>query len=269
MSIAVIPTENMELTEGEKRLLNKIKKLYENIDRECYLYVQPRLKNFNPDFILIDELKGLCILEVKDWSIGYLDVVNRRSVITVDKRTDMNPILKGNQYYNFAKGIFESEDSLLNDEGILKAKLYSRIIFTNLSSLDIQNNNLVDVFYQPPTSYITSDNMQSLRIEDLFGFDCCYLNNYDMQALRAILFPEVKVIEKLNENNCDKLIKALDIKQEKFAKRVPYGHYMITGVPGSGKTVILIARAVFLAEHNPDWKIRIVTYNKSLTQKIV
>ena len=36
MSIAVIPTENMELTEGEKRLLNKIKKLYENIDRECY-----------------------------------------------------------------------------------------------------------------------------------------------------------------------------------------------------------------------------------------
>ena len=57
MSITVIPTEYMELTEGERRLLNKIKRLYENIDRECYLYVQPRLRNFNPDYILIDHLK--------------------------------------------------------------------------------------------------------------------------------------------------------------------------------------------------------------------
>ena len=268
MSITVIPTEYMELTEGERRLLNKIKRLYENIDRECYLYVQPRLRNFNPDYILIDHLKGLCILEVKDWSLGYLEDVNRRSVVTIDKKRVMNPILKGNQYFNLAKGLFESEDSLLNDEGILKAKLYSRIVFTNLSSLDIENNELVDVFYQPPTTYITSDNMQSLKIDELFGFECFNLDNADLQVLRAILFPEVKVFEKLNEDTGDKLIKALDIKQEKIAKKVPHGHYMVTGVPGSGKTVILIARAIFLAQNNPDWKIRIVTYNKSLRQKI-
>jgi superfamily I DNA and RNA helicase len=134
--------------------------------------------------------------------------------------------------------------------------------------LDIESNELVDVFYQPPTTYITSDNMKSLKIDDLFGFECCSLNNADLQVLRAVLFPEVKVIERYNEGTGDKIIKALDGDQEKFAKRVPYGHYMITGVPGSGKTVILIARAIFLVKNNPEWKIRIVTYNKALTQKI-
>ena len=43
---------------------------------------------------------------------------------------------------------------------------------------------------------------------------------------------------------------------------------MVTGVPGSGKTVILIARALHLIKENPDWKIKIVTYNNSLTNKI-
>lgn len=36
----------------------------------------------------------------------------------------------------------------------------------------------------------------------------------------------------------------------------------------SGKTVILIARAIYLMQKNPEWKILIVTYNKSLTAKI-
>ena len=43
---------------------------------------------------------------------------------------------------------------------------------------------------------------------------------------------------------------------------------MVSGVPGSGKTVILLSRAIFLAKENPDWKIRIVTYNRSLSRKL-
>ena len=43
---------------------------------------------------------------------------------------------------------------------------------------------------------------------------------------------------------------------------------MITGVPGSGKTVILLSRAIHLLKENPTWKIRIVTYNRSLARKL-
>lgn len=64
-------------------------------------------------------------------------------------------------------------------------------------------------------------------------------------------------------------IKALDIEQERFAKRINEGHYMVSGIPGSGKTVTLIARALHMLRENPEWKIRIVTYNKSLKNKML
>ena len=66
----------------------------------------------------------------------------------------------------------------------------------------------------------------------------------------------------------NRIISTLDAEQEKFARRIPYGHYMITGVPGSGKTVILLSRAIHLLKENPAWKIRIVTYNRSLARKL-
>ncbi|MDQ7085198.1 MAG: UvrD-helicase domain-containing protein [Sulfurovum sp.] len=49
---------------------------------------------------------------------------------------------------------------------------------------------------------------------------------------------------------------------------MPFGHYMITGIPGSGKTVVLLSRAVHLAKMYPDWKILILTYNKALTSQL-
>jgi len=61
VQIAVIPRETLFLTPGEKRVMRKIKRMYESIpensERECFLYVQPRLKNLNPDFILVDSFK--------------------------------------------------------------------------------------------------------------------------------------------------------------------------------------------------------------------
>jgi len=38
-----------------------------------------------------------------------------------------------------------------------------------------------------------------------------------------------------------------------------WGHYMITGLPGSGKTVALISRAIYLARVFPDWNVLILT----------
>jgi superfamily I DNA and RNA helicase len=107
-----------------------------------------------------------------------------------------------------------------------------------------------------------------LIIDDLFSFDTSYLESSHIAIIRSILFPELKIenIEK-DKIKPDK-IRVLDIDQEKFAKRIPYGHYMISGVPGSGKTVILLSRAIFLLKENPDWKIKIVTYNISLSRKI-
>ncbi|MGM9988416.1 MAG: UvrD-helicase domain-containing protein [Bacillaceae bacterium] len=275
MVLSIIPNDLSSLTPGERRVLEKLKMMYKEVDRHVYVYIQPRLRYLEPDFILIDNQKGVCIIEVKDWEIDYIDKIDRRNVLLKNNRTVENPLFKANMYYNSAKGLFNMQQNLIDDEGELKFTIHSTVIFTNLTEQDIEDNQLITLFTQPPSTYIPSNRIASLTIEQLFkgNNDVHCLQEEDIHAIRTVLFPEIKIIKvtknkHANGETIQQLIKALDAEQEKYAKRLPYGHYMITGVPGSGKTVLLLARAVHLIRENPQWKIRILTYNKSLQIKI-
>ena len=57
---------------------------------------------------------------------------------------------------------------------------------------------------------------------------------------------------------------ALDDTQAKFASLEGKDVLKIVGPPGSGKTLVLIARAKLFATAHPDWTIQFVAYNKSL-----
>jgi len=56
----------------------------------------------------------------------------------------------------------------------------------------------------------------------------------------------------------------LDVAQAELAQRHVDGMLAITGPPGSGKTLVLCARANWLATEHPDWNIRILCYNRLL-----
>lgn len=268
----IIPADLPTLTSGERRILEKVKTLYSREHHEAYLYVQPRIKNLEPDFILIDSVKGVSIIEVKDWSISYLEEMNRRQVQLRGGEKVDNPIFKCNQYYRAANGLFSMEDCLLADDGTLTFKLYANVIFTNLKTTDITENELDQFLNQTPSNYITSNEIASLSIDCLFNHDTDYAPIENMTAIRTLIFPEIKITSSKSEVQqkfeTQELIQALDVEQERFAKRLPYGHYMVTGVPGSGKTVVLLARAIHLIREHPEWQVRILTYNRSLQHKI-
>jgi hypothetical protein len=57
---------------------------------------------------------------------------------------------------------------------------------------------------------------------------------------------------------------ALDNQQIEIATRKVGDVLKIDGPPGSGKTLVLIARARWFAEAHPDWNIQFVSYNKTL-----
>ena len=266
MSLSIIPSDLSTLTKGESKIANKIVSLYSQINRDCYLYVKPRLRNLEPDFILIDVYKGACILEVKDWSKDYIKSIDRCNITANDCKILSNPVFKTNQYFNLAKSLFESDNRLLNEDGNLKFNCCSWVIFTNINSREIECFS--KVLNQPPTKYITKDKIGILTLDNLFGFGASYLESTHIAIIRSILFPEIRIENIEKDKITTDIIKVLDIEQEKFAKRIPYGHYIISGIPGSGKTVILISRAIFLLKENPNWKIKIVTYNRSLSRKI-
>lgn len=56
----------------------------------------------------------------------------------------------------------------------------------------------------------------------------------------------------------------LDKNQAELALGVTDGITLITGPAGSGKTLVLAARARILHELHPDWKIRVVCFNNAL-----
>lgn len=267
MSLEIIKNDAKELTQGERSFLNKIRSLYKDYKKEAYLYIQPNIGKLIPDFILIDECRGLSILEIKDWSIGYISSINKRTVQLADREDD-NPAFKTRKYLDIANGIISTSDEQME---FIDDYIYANLVLTNISSSDIKDLGIEKEFNQNPINCITSDLLRKLSIDDLFSDEEISINENEMILLRTLLFPETKIKKVKSDINgkvIDETIKALDIDQENFARRLPYGHYMVTGVPGSGKTVILIARAIHLAKEHPDWNIKILTYNKSLSAKI-
>jgi len=57
---------------------------------------------------------------------------------------------------------------------------------------------------------------------------------------------------------------ALDLEQIEGVMREVKDVLHIKGPPGSGKTLILIARARLLSENHPDWNIQVLAYNRTL-----
>lgn len=266
MGLNIIKNSTQELTIGENTLLNKLKGMYNDYEKEAYLYIQPEISSLEPDFILIDSQRGISILEVKDWSIQYIRNINKKKVELKD-RIDDNPVYKTSKYLFIAKGLLCTTD----DMEFIENNIYTNTVLTNISSKDIESTGIYNSLHQPPIKCITSDMISNFSMEDIFSHEKVNINEQGVTSIRTLLFPEIKikkVVKDKETNEVKNTIKALDIEQERFVRRLPYGHYMVTGVPGSGKTAILITRALHLIKENPNWKIKIVTYNNSLTNKI-
>ncbi|CAA6808963.1 MAG: DNA helicase [uncultured Sulfurovum sp.] len=250
MPLKLIPSDETSLIKGEKQLLARLKKLYTNQENTSYVYLTPRIDNVEPDFLLIDSQRGIVVFETKDWTVDYLSSINPKEVVARDGKKYHNPAFRCNQYFNSIKSLFSTDLTLLDNDLELTFNLYAYVVFTAISS-----------------DKIKEDKLKKLTLEELFPQKSKRITKESLDVIRGIIYPEIQ-LQTSEQDEISQIIKTLDIEQELFAKRLPIGHYLISGVPGSGKTVVLIARAIHLLKAYPNWKIAIVTYNNSLTQKI-
>ena len=91
---------------------------------------------------------------------------------------------------------------------------------------------------------------------------------HQIDILRWVLFPESRLDVILGRDPAKSAaaMEVLDARQEQHAKSLGSGHYVLSGVAGSGKTVLLLARARWLAAKQPEHRSLLLCYNKVLAE---
>ncbi|EIG9850391.1 3'-5' exonuclease [Escherichia coli] len=263
------------MTAGEKRVASRLEAFMSN---ECLVWydIPVGRKNRHPDFVIIDPENGLVFLEVKDWTVHTLHQVNHEQVILETNgilKSEINPLLQVRRYACDTVNALPADSRLRQNDGQYKGRLnlawaygvvFTRITRQQLKALAGNDENAVERIF-PSAQTICQDDMTQSVLPDIFCqkiagmFTMGFRTRVTPQVrdiLRAHLFPEMTVRQHSQ-------IKIMDIQQEILARNIGDGHRVIHGVAGSGKTMILLFRCLYLAETTPG-KILVLCYNITL-----
>lgn len=256
------------ITSGEKRVFKILK---ETLPSSYIVWFDLRVNNRYPDFIILGPDLGIVVLEVKDWQIGSIQSAdaNYFELKTMGKKT--NPLKQARRYMFNIVDELRKDKKLKNNNDYLKFQYGHGVIFTRMAKKSFLNSPFVDTINQDCILFqdelkMIEDNFDEMYLKQKLKsmipvkYDFESLNKNMINRIRGNLFKEVK----LSEDN-ESVFKVMNINQEQYAKGLGYGHRVIRGVAGSGKTVVLICRAKYLAELHKDWKILVLCFNKTLS----
>ncbi len=260
---------------GEHTIFNLLQKL----DDDCLVYYEALVDTSKPDFIVIIPDAGVVIIEVKGGYAGQIRTANRQQ-IEWDRRgrqqTEKHPLEQARGYMFALKDACDAEEKAWPlfkwrgpHGGHLRFPIAPIAALSNITraKLDALGEETAQVF--PPKTCITRDVLESWQALDgaqlKEKLKACFertwpftpLSPSDVDLLRAIIHPEVRLPGRGDD------IAVLDRKQEAHARAIGRGHRILSGVAGSGKTVILIARAKLLARDRRK-RILVLCHNKPL-----
>ncbi|WP_037283892.1 DEAD/DEAH box helicase [Saccharibacillus sacchari] len=245
-----------KVTAGERLLFGTLK---EHLPDDYIVYYEPRIFGRCPDFVVIGPDLGMLVLEVKDYTESTLyelfpeewRIYNKQGEVS----TVINPLHQARNYAFRIASKLKKDKSLVQLEGVYRGNLKFRfgfgVVFTQMRETHIVKHQLHRVI--EPQFMLTRD---------------------DIKAIRYHLFPEVRISAEYKPpvHHDDQLLlslhnlRAMDLHQEALARQLGDKNRLIRGVAGSGKTLILSARARLLSKEHPDWKILVLCYGIPLSR---
>jgi hypothetical protein len=275
---------------GEKRFARRLGTHLED-DYLCWYETAVGLRPRYTDFVILHPLRGLLLLEVKDWRP---ETIRSASPDTFDLLTGTglkrvaNPLLQARQCAHKLVRQLERDPQLIQPAGRHQGKLIMPygygVVFTSLTRRQFLGAGLEAVV--PAFRSICKDEMvESVDVEAFQKrlwdmFDYCFhrpLTQPQIDRVRWHMFPEIRMQPQpelalpaaadAELAEIPDIVKVMDLQQEKLARGLGTGHRVIHGVAGSGKTMILGYRSLHLAERL-NKPILVLCYNVALAARL-
>jgi len=258
-------------TDGERMFYNRIANFFDQ-QNHVIVYFEPYIGDLHPDFVILSPQHGILIVEVKDYSENYLkstpktgkwERLKYETPVFLDNPFDQlyqywRAIKDRIGYCHFPEDVYIpitrlvafsqiSESSYA--AGAIRALLPSKLHVCFKETLK-RNDNFEEFMISmiPVNANVSEEQFTLLRAN----------------IIPTCRLPDLKQTDLLEYFSIEDRVKLLDNEQEILALKMGEGHRLIFGVAGSGKTVLLIARARILAKRHPEWKILVLCFNKRL-----
>lgn len=266
---------------GEKYLLGKLKAV---LPDACLVWHSIDLPNhYQPDIIAYVPRVGIVVFEVKDWAPGTIKSIGKDfwEIEHDGQRKQVRaPLEQVRNYYFELAQLFAKKKVLLREEGNYKGSfklpIAHVVAFTGLRRKDLPPEALQ---YLDPQKYIFREDLEA-QTKPLAGqeagrwlapfFKQAFwptepLTEAELDQLRGAIYPEI-TLTKNTKAGPRQII--LDLTQEQMAKKVDSGHTIVRGIAGSGKSLVVCAKAKIIAETHPGWKTLVVCFNNSLKSQL-
>lgn len=298
----IIPSLNRQtlarMTAGEKRFAHRLQALLED-DYLVWFDIPVGSKRRYPDFIVLHPSRGLLFLEVKDWKPENLKRMTKSDVSLLTDRglvTKPHPLEQARQYAYAVIATLSRDPQLCHADGPYKGHLSMPygwgVVFANITRNQIQKGipDETRASLLPDHLVIYKDEMTESADAEKFQEQLWAMFHYkfgntltlpQIDRIRWHLFPEIRIDDAgqtdlfaPNEDGAPPpaqtlpdIIKIMDIQQEQLARSLGEGHRVIHGVAGSGKTMILGYRCLYLAQALSK-PILVLCFNITLAAKL-
>lgn len=260
MTSLALCSERMTL--GERRVALRLES---HLGDDCLIWydIPVGRKYRHPDFVIIDPDSGLIFLEVKDWKLSTLQHADPQMVILRTEqgiKQEQNPLLQVREYACATVEMLSQDPGLQQKTGLYKGKLNIAwaygVVFTNITRqqlTSLSSDGSVESLF-PYALTICQDEMTESVSFSAFRSKISALFTTRFRPaitpairniLRQHLFPEIAIPV---QNKRNRVCRIMDLQQEVLARNLGEGHRVIHGVAGSGKTLILLYRCLYLSE---------------------
>ncbi len=258
------------MTSGEKRFASRLETKLED---DYLLWYDVSIGNSacHPDFIVMHPRRGILILEVKDWKLETIKRIDKTSATIITPggvKSHYNPFEQARIYAHAVADLLKKDQALIEIEEPHQGKLLFPwsygVVFSNISRKQFDSTNMGEVL--PPHRVICQDEISAAveaepfqkRLWEMFPFQSGnILTLPQIDRIRWNLFPELRINTSKQQDmfadanpaqTMPDIIRIMDLQQEQLARSLGNGHRVIHGVAGSGKTMILVYRCVYLAQ---------------------